>query len=266
MKGFMLLLVPVPFYIRLFIYYKFEADEISLRREAMHKNGLGESFNFYRANVIQYFTPTHGIFIATYILYIVCAVIIGLTDEAFRERLKDVARSALSDMSVVSQTGVLGIIIRTLLFPCKKCGILGLLIAPVYLVLVFPICSIVFALYYFPTVYLSLRLPYYARKLLGTSATMAAAEKKKKLIKIKKLGRQISKIDKFAHSGSVKDRGDHFLPDDTSFHGCETVKNVTIQVACAAFCLCILYSVALLFAESIGLFVEVRRLTFQQLP
>lgn len=257
MKGFLLLLIPVPFYIRLFIYFKFEADEVSQRREAAQKNGLGESFNFLKTNVIQYFTPTHGVFIASYVLYFVCAVIVASTSKIFRDKLKDVARSALSDMDIVSQAGVLGIIIRTLLYPFKRCGLLGLIIGPVYFVLALPLCLIVFAMYCIPTVYLTFRLPYYARKILGTTATMVEADKKEKLLKMKKLGRKISKIDKFAHSGAVQRKGDKFIPDDTTFHGCQSIQNIAIQVSCAIFCLCILYSVALIFAESIGLFVEV---------
>uniref|UniRef100_A0A0B7B8C8 PLAT domain-containing protein n=1 Tax=Arion vulgaris TaxID=1028688 RepID=A0A0B7B8C8_9EUPU len=257
MKCFMLLMIPIPYYIRLFIYFKFEAEEITLRRTAIQKNGLGESFNFLRTNVIQYFTPTHGLFIASYILYFICAVALALTSKSFRGKLKDVARSALSDMNSVSQTGVLGIIIRFILFPFKRCGLLGFLIGPVYFVLALPLCTVVFALYCIPTVYLTFRLPFYARKILGTSATMAAAEKREKLLKMKQLGKKISKIDRFAHSGDGKRKGDKFIPDDTSFHGCETVKNIAIQLSCSIFCLCILYSIALIFAESIGLFVEV---------
>ncbi|CAG5129730.1 unnamed protein product, partial [Candidula unifasciata] len=257
MKGFMLLLIPVPYYIRLFIYFKFEADEVSKRREAIRRNGLSESFNFVKTNVIQYFTPTHGVFIASYVLYFVCAVIIASTSKAFRIKLKDVARSALGDMDFVSQTGVLGIIIRTLLYPFKRCGLLGLIIGPVYFLLALPLCMLVFTIYCIPTVYMTFRLPYYARKIMGTTATMAEADKQEKLRKMKKLGRKISKIDKFAHSGGVQRKGHKFIPDDLTFQGCQTIQNVAIQIFCSIFFLCILYSVALIIAESIGLFVEV---------
>ncbi|XP_055894387.1 uncharacterized protein LOC106079075 isoform X1 [Biomphalaria glabrata] len=261
-KTFMLILIPVPYYIRLLIYFMFEEEELSLRQAAVDANGLTTSFNFYRSNVIQYFSPTHGVFIATYVFYFLIGLIIGFSDQNFREKLKDICRAALQDMNSVSQTGVLGIIIRLILFPFKRCGLLGFLLAPIYLVFIMPACMVIFVLYCVPTVYLSIRLPYHARKLANESAALEEAEKNKRIIKMQKLGKKLSKIDKSAHEPDMTHTADNYCcPDEYDFQGFTSIKSVFLQIITAVFCLCILYSIALVFSESIGLFVEVMAFT-----
>ena len=83
-KVILLLLVPIPYYVRLFIYFKFEAQELKERDAAIHANGLTKIFNIYRTNIIQYFSPIHGVFIATYIFYFLSGLVLGFADQAFR--------------------------------------------------------------------------------------------------------------------------------------------------------------------------------------
>ncbi|GFS24005.1 hypothetical protein ElyMa_006992000 [Elysia marginata] len=255
-KFLLLLLVPIPYYVRLFIYFKFEADEIEERDAAIKVNGLTEKFNIYRTNIIQYFSPVHGVFIATYIFYFLSGLVLGFADQAFREKLKSVARAAIGDMNAVAKTGVLGIIIRVILYPFKRFGLLGFLVAPFYLPLVSPMCAIVFVLYCIPTIYLTFRLPYHTRKLHGDSAAMAGGENKRKLLRMTKLSKKISRMDKQAHRGGPASQEESCFPDEWGWGGFATLKNWGLQLFSSIFCLCILYSIALVFAESIGLFVE----------
>ena len=89
------------------------------------------------------------------------------------------ARSALQDMSNVSQTGVLGVIIRILLYPYRKCGLLAFIVFPVYAVLATPLLATLFLLYCVPTLYLSHRVPFHARKLIGQQDIPPEAKKYK---------------------------------------------------------------------------------------
>ena len=82
-------------------------------------------------------------------------------------------------MSNVSQTGVLGVIIRTLLYPYRKCGLLAFLLAPLYGVVVTPLLGALFLLYCVPTLYLSHRVPFHARKLIGRDVLPPEAKKYK---------------------------------------------------------------------------------------
>jgi hypothetical protein len=72
-------MLPIPYYARLFIYYSYEDVEMRARREAVQRLGLTERFNLYRTNVIQYFSPFHGIFIATYCFYFLAGLVIGFS-------------------------------------------------------------------------------------------------------------------------------------------------------------------------------------------
>lgn len=142
------------------------------------------------------------------------------------------------------------------IFSLTRWGLLAFIIGPIYIVFVFPFCAIVFAVYCIPTVYLSLRLPFHAKK-LSESSIQLEDEKKKKLKRMQKLGRKISKIDNYAHVKNSVQEDESCLPSEITFGGVATIRSVIMQILSSVFCLCILYSLALVFAESIGLFIEV---------
>lgn len=173
-----------------------------------------------------------------------------------REKLKSVTRAAMQDMSNVSQTGVLGVIIRFLLYPYRRCGILAFLIAPFYFVAALPVSLFLLTVYCVPTIYLSHRLPFHARKLIGRNS-LPEQERKQRFKRVQKLRRRISRVDRAVHKGSSDDREETCCHGDWSFRGLVTVRDVLVQIACSALCLCILYSLALIFAESAGLIIEV---------
>ena len=80
--------------------------------------------------------------------------------------------------------------------------------------------------------------------------------------RMRKLGRKISKVDKAVHrDGEEKEEEDTCCPSDMSFGGLATIRDFLLQIACSVFCLCILYSIALIFAESAGLIIEVSSFT-----
>lgn len=70
-------------------------------------------------------------------------------------------------MANVSQVSVLSVLIRVCLWPFKKCGLLALLLAPLYTFLALPFCSVVFVLYCIPTIYLSYRLLLHSHRQFG---------------------------------------------------------------------------------------------------
>ena len=140
----------------------------------------------------------------------------------------------------------------------QRCGLLGFLVAPFYIPLISPMCAIVFVLYCIPTIYLTLRLPYHTRKLHDHSAAMVEGEHKRKLLRMHKLSKKISRMDKQAHRGGPASQEESCFPDEWGWGGFATLKNWALQLFSSIFCLCILYSIALVFAESTGLFVEVR--------
>ena len=116
----LLFLVPFPYYLRVLIYYNFESEELELRRDAIEALNLQEPFDPRRGNVLQYLTPTHGVFIATYVFYFTSGLVIAFGGEALREKLKAIARGALQDMNNVSRTSVLQVVLRIFLWTFLK--------------------------------------------------------------------------------------------------------------------------------------------------
>ncbi|XP_046578754.1 uncharacterized protein LOC124286423 [Haliotis rubra] len=261
-KGLMLLLLPMPYYIRLFIYYKFEKHEMDHRYEALRNLHLNLRYVFYKTNVIQHYSPSHGIFIAAYFFYFLAGFVIGFSSPVVRDKLKSVSRGALQDMNAISQTGVLQVIIRIGLWPFKKCGLIALLVGPMYMCITSPFCIVILVLYCIPTVYLSFRIVYQTKRQIGDNSFMDEEEKAKrrKFRKIHNIGRHLSKMDKVVHR-STPEAEDNCCPSSTGFNGFSTIKTACLQVLCAVFCLCVLYAIALIFAESFGLIVEVLAFT-----
>ena len=62
----LVLAIPTPFYIRLFIYYTWEHPEVMLRKESAAKLDLSTWFEY---RVLHYFTPSHPALTLAYITY-----------------------------------------------------------------------------------------------------------------------------------------------------------------------------------------------------
>ncbi|KAK3100769.1 hypothetical protein FSP39_025068 [Pinctada imbricata] len=87
-KILLLFLIPLPYYIRIVIYYKFEQEEVDHREFFAKSLKLKTGYDFYRSNVIQYLSPTHPVFITVYSLYFFSGFLIGFVDESVKEKLK----------------------------------------------------------------------------------------------------------------------------------------------------------------------------------
>lgn len=260
-KVIVLMLVPFPFYIRLYIYYRFEEQEFEHRNQMVSDLGLQQAFNPYRMNLLQYLTPTHALFLATYTFYFLSGVVIGFSGECVRDKLKSIVRAALHDMEHVSRTSVLQIVLAVLLWPFKKCGLLAVIGFPIFCFVAGPACVAVFTLYCIPTVYLAYRLIFHCRKQLGSDTEFLESDKPlgKTKQKVKNLHKKLVKIDKNVHTAR-----DVFVSDEEKQSPCMygygklfQFYRFLLQVLVSLFCLIILVTSLLLFVEAIGVFVEI---------
>lgn len=263
-KILLLFLVPIPYYIRVFIFYQFEQGEMIRRNVIAHEMNLEMGFNFYRGNMIQYLTPTHGIFIASYVFYVSAGFILGFSDEVTREKLKSIARGSLQDMLNVQRTSVLQVILRIGLWPFRKCGLLAILLGPIYASITAPFCLVIFFLYCVPTVYLSYRLLYHSKKKISyfddTKDRMKPLSKTKK--HVKKIQRHLTKIDHSVHRRqSTFTDDDHVFPCTWGSGRLMMIRRGFVQCIVGLFCLACLYAIVLLFVETVGLLVEVMAFT-----
>lgn len=264
-KVLLLLLIPLPFYVRVIIYYFFEEDEVMFRKRVIDNLGLKKEFDFYKGNVIQYFSPTHGVFIATYVFYFLSGVILGFSDESVREKLKAIARDALQDMANVSRTSVLQVLLRIGLWPFKKCGLIAIIVAPLYSFIAFPVCAVIFVLYCIPTLYLSYRLIFHARKKFDDDTCNYESEPEKPLSKkkekLKKVQKKLSKIDKSMHNRLAHMNETNNNAAAWGQGKFNAVRRFLIKWIVGLFCLAVLYAIILIIVEAVGLIVEVMAFT-----
>ena len=74
----LILLLPTPFYMQLIVFYVFEYDEVEKRKRAIAVGGLKESLE---SSLMHYFTPTHGVFVSMYVLYIATAIAVAFLSQ-----------------------------------------------------------------------------------------------------------------------------------------------------------------------------------------
>ena len=162
----LVVIIPLPFYIRLFLYYKYEDPELQDRNRACHRTGLKTP---YTNSIMQYLSPTHPLFIIIYIMYfITCVILTYLHSAKSKERhllhFQKVLVGSFRDMGNVSYLNAFGMVIANFLWPFRKYGIFGIAVGVFYWPVVMPVCIVVFLCYFLPLAYLSLRMVFYSKR------------------------------------------------------------------------------------------------------
>jgi hypothetical protein len=259
-KVVVLFLVPLPFYLRTFIYYRFEEEELSQRKDLIHELGFKQRYNPFRMNIVQYLTPTHPLFISAYSMYVISGVVIGFSEDYIKDKLKSIVRSAFHDMSNVSRTNVLQIVLGFLLWPFRKIGLLALITCPIISAITAPLWCSVFVLYSVPTIYLAYRLIYHSKKKLGSDSSFFESDKPfgKAKQKVYKVHKKLAKIDKNVHikRAAFPDEEKH-SPCITGYGRVSALRRLLVQIIVSIFCLVVLTASVLLFVEACGVIVEV---------
>lgn len=265
----MVFLIPVPFYLRVVLYYQFEEGELTRRSDFAKSLGLEQYYDFYRTNLIQHLSPTHGMFVAAYVFYFLAFLIIGLTSKNVSETVKTIVRSSLQDMNNIERTSVLQVMLRICLWPFKRLGLLALLAAPFYAFVMTPACSLIFSIYCLPTIYLTYRIYYHARTKIDYKEQTVDDEsplvaKNHSAVKIKKFKKNITKIDKTVHNTrflTITDDDEQVFPCTWGSGTLYSVRRFIVQFFVGTFCVACLYSMILLVVVSVGIVVEIMAFT-----
>lgn len=155
MRSMLFLLIATPWILRLYVFFEIETEEISRRKEEASERNL----NFYfPGNFTLYLTPLHVIFVIIYILLVLESFTYSSMSKHAKEKMKFVLRKCFQDMRDTNQLEVIGWLVRLILKPCEKFGLLGLLIGPVVFVLCLPFLICVLAFYMLPTINITSRL------------------------------------------------------------------------------------------------------------
>ena len=154
--GFALMLIlPLPHYIRMIVYYKFENDELASRIEAMKNLGIEMK---YGHSLLQYLSPTHPIFIACYVLYAVCFIVMTALKCCNYKLFENVALTPLYDFRKVSTLSGCKMILAHMLLPLEKFGMFGFILGIPYWICVLPVAFLIVIMYSVPAAYLTVRI------------------------------------------------------------------------------------------------------------
>ncbi|KAK7101981.1 uncharacterized protein [Littorina saxatilis] len=151
----LLVLLVMPWVIRLILYYQFERPVAATKERAAEAADMGVPFT---GNVILYLSPVHGLFVVCYVILCIDSLAYGVLSQAVKAKMKLVLRRCLRDMKERSKLTVCSWVTSILVLPCTFCGLLGLLLSPLFLLLLLPLLVPVLGFYLFPAINLSIRL------------------------------------------------------------------------------------------------------------
>jgi len=277
-KVLLILLVPMPFYFRLFIYYNFEYESLQNRKRAIEVSGLKESFE---NSLVHYFTPTHGIFIIMYLIYTVMAVVLAFMSRSGKEhRLKKIIVESFKDLKRLNWTDSLNMVVSNVIWPLKKFGLLGCFVGLLYWPIALPITAIISLAYFIPTFYLTVRMAFHSKIATVVKARRSHRKTYKvrenidqdmyrfeadKLISALTDGRNtdtpvsVISLDDLDH---IKPKEHMTEPDEVSrastiIYASLRWQRILKYVLCGVLCIVSLYSAVILMTEVIGCIVEI---------
>ena len=154
-KLLLLLLLILPWVLRVWVFFAFEDATVTEKLEAADQLGLN---TYFKGSLTLYLTPLHAFFVVIYVIIVVDSVVYGVLSKTMKEKFKMVLRKCLRDMRERSRVAVCAWGTRLLVVPFTMFGLVGVLLFPLYLVLVLPFALPVVAFYLFPALNLSVRL------------------------------------------------------------------------------------------------------------
>ncbi len=155
-RVFLVLFMPMPFYVRLACYYMFENPEVMARTDAAANVGLPVAFDY---KLMQFLTPIHPIFITIYIIYFITGMTFAIVSTSKKKsHFHKIVTDSLKDLLNISWLSSFEMMIKNILWPFKKMGMFGFFIGLIYWPIVLPLCLVVCILFCVPLIFFSFRL------------------------------------------------------------------------------------------------------------
>ncbi|XP_052061929.1 uncharacterized protein LOC127701995 [Mytilus californianus] len=238
MRLLLILAISVPWALRVYFYYEYEDSEASDQKKAAEVRNL--TLPALKWSLTYTLTPLHPMFILCYAVIITDAIVFALVSPRIKKKLQSLMRRSMRDMRQISKIAKIKGSIVQLLIPCEICGIVGLIIYPLYFIFALPIILISLAFYCVPTINVTIRLLAHFLAYLTQWSGMCNREA---LISCKK---RCGFMFNLFHLQNV--------PDKTR----ETVscKNRLLQLFVLPMCLITIFALVLLTMETIIFFVE----------
>lgn len=157
----LIVLLPLPYYVRVFLYYMYESKEIDARFRATDKLEKTIRFNF---RFMHYLGPTHGLFIGIYIVYIFTACFLAYSHQRGKDsHFQRVMIKSFRELRNSVWLSSLKFLTFNILYPMRKFGLLGIIVGLIYWPLAIPFSLLVCVIYCLPLFYLIFRMLRYAR-------------------------------------------------------------------------------------------------------
>ena len=251
-KILILLLIPLPFYIRLVFYYFHEEREMLQRRALITKEGLMEPFNI---NLLQYFTPTHPFFIIIYIIYFLITIVLGILNAMGSGWFNRLIRDPYRDLKKVSYLSGVSMLFQIILWPFTRFGIAGIFVGILWWPFGLLVAIGVLLFYCVPVIYLTFRVLVHSKD-THKDATSEAADAQPLIKGKKKIGESLTSfLNQQKQSISLpkpfRDDDEEDDEDDGKF------KRVALQFLFGTVCVLALYAILLIIAECAAFGVEV---------
>lgn len=151
----------VPWIIRIAIFYRYEDNEHHDRDEAARDRKLDVHYAYFPGSLTSFLTPVHIVFVFCYVVLALDAVLFGILEmftSEIKRNLELVLRKCFRDMHESSYSKSVEWAVRTMLYPLKEYGVLGLVVVGIYWFFVLPVIALVLAFYCIPTLNIAIRL------------------------------------------------------------------------------------------------------------
>ena len=155
--------VPLPYYIRLCVFYVYEEDEMADRRTALDRLGLTYRIDH---DLFQWLTPTHAAVLTVYVCYAVSVMSVALLRLGCDSpnRVNRLISDTVADLRRLRPSVCGRLILAHFLLPLEKFGIVcGMLVGLVYWLVALPVCLVAGACYLLPLIYVTGRLLIHTR-------------------------------------------------------------------------------------------------------
>ena len=234
------ILVTTPWLIRVWFFYAFEDGVRSQFHQALTDKGLNPS---YQGSLVLQLTPNATIFTAIYCFIPIEGVIYMLLPSVAKRKLKYTIQISMKNMRATRRFDALITFISYMLWPLEEFGLLGVLVLPVWLLLM-PVGILVLCYQVFPIVNLTMRLLinfiYYLVKFINPEYLYKCCETDSGVItrfcnQLKASIEQIIVIDKYERKSR---------------------RNMMTHVASLTMCMATMFMLLLLLVECVAFYVE----------
>ena len=155
-KFLLVITIPIPFCIRLIVYYVFEHPEIVSRQQAAQNVDLMRNYEYRN---LQFLTPSHPAYIAVYIIYFAAGFITALFSGLNQKtRFQESVTDAFADLKSLKYLKAVETLVKNSLWPFKRFGMFGICLGLVLWPFLLPISVIICSVYCLPIVFLSCRI------------------------------------------------------------------------------------------------------------